>query len=158
MKNAKEVLSTFLSSSQLLEAGEITEFFSAWEKIAGTNLAAHSRINELEKGIVYIDTDHPGWIQLLKIEERRILKALQQRFPGLGIKGLRFFLRDTAVLNQKVENKNVHDSKRVQKKKTVLAEDKIAETSAKHDLYDGKQAFMQSLKRLEKIARENPRD
>ena len=41
-----------------------------WKKVLqsingdGEKLAAHSRIVDLKNNLLYIETDHPGWIQL----------------------------------------------------------------------------------------------
>lgn len=168
MKDAKEILSKFLNTSQILEAGQVHEFFSAWEQIAGANLAAHSRIKELEQGIVYIETDHPGWIQLLKIEERKILSALQKRFSGLEIKGIRFFLGAPAVHTVPAAERRsaIQDEQPASGRgEPVGAHNQEPENTAertlhtrKQDLSEGKAAILESIQRLQKLAEDNPRD
>ena len=54
--------------------------------------AVHSRIRELERGLLLVEADHPGWIQILQTKQREILSAVQRRYPELEIKGIAFRL------------------------------------------------------------------
>ena len=77
------------------------DLFSSWEKIASSVFsvngeipaaAVHSRIRELERGLLIIEADHPGWIQILQTKQAELLSAVQKRFQELEIKGLVFRL------------------------------------------------------------------
>lgn len=64
------------------------------QKISGgEKLAAHSRITDLKNNLLHIETDHPGWIQLFNMHQKRILKELKKEFPELSVKGFSFVLR-----------------------------------------------------------------
>lgn len=64
------------------------------QKISGgEKLAAHSRITDLKNDLLHIETDHPGWIQLFNMHQKRILKELKKEFPELSVKGFSFVLR-----------------------------------------------------------------
>ena len=64
------------------------------QKISGgEKLAAHSRITDLKNDLLHIETDHPGWIQLFNMQQKRILKELKKEFPELSAKGFSFVLR-----------------------------------------------------------------
>ena len=64
------------------------------QKISGgEKLAAHSRITDLKNDLLHIETDHPGWIQLFNMHQKRILKELKKEFPELSAKGFSFVLR-----------------------------------------------------------------
>lgn len=64
------------------------------QKISGgEKLAAHSRIRDLKNDLLHIETDHPGWIQLFNMHQKRILKELKKEFPELSAKGFSFVLR-----------------------------------------------------------------
>lgn len=69
-----------------------------WKKVlqkisGGEKLAAHSRITDLKNDLLHIETDHPGWIQLFNMHQKRILKELKKEFPELSVKGFSFVLR-----------------------------------------------------------------
>ncbi|MDR0512777.1 MAG: DUF721 domain-containing protein [Treponema sp.] len=54
--------------------------------------AVHSRIKELEHGVLFVEADHPGWIQILKSRQAELLLAVQTKYADLGIKSLAFRL------------------------------------------------------------------
>jgi len=82
------------------------ELFNSWEKTVcqvwphgedqkneDTPAAAvHSRIRELERGVLFVEADHPGWIQILQTKQAELLLAIQRRCPKLDIRGIAFRL------------------------------------------------------------------
>ncbi|MFI3256720.1 MAG: DUF721 domain-containing protein [Spirochaetales bacterium] len=70
-----------------------------WRKVLlhipkdGERLVAHSKILEIKNNSLYLETDHPGWIQLFNIYRRQILKALKEEFPALEIRDFSFILK-----------------------------------------------------------------
>ena len=82
------------------------ELFSSWEKTVcqvwpcGEDqknedipaAAVHSRIKELERGVLFVEADHPGWIQILQTKQAELLLAIQRRCPKLDIRGIAFRL------------------------------------------------------------------
>jgi len=83
-----------------------SELFNSWEKIVcqvwphgdvqineDTPAAAvHSRIKELERGVLIVEADHPGWIQILQTKQVELLQAIQNKCPKLNIRGIAFRL------------------------------------------------------------------
>jgi hypothetical protein len=82
------------------------ELFNSWEKTVcqvwprGEDqksedipaAAVHSRIKELERGVLFVEADHPGWIQILQTKQAELLLAIQRRCPKLDIRGIAFRL------------------------------------------------------------------
>jgi len=54
--------------------------------------AVHSRIRELERGVLFVEADHPGWIQILQTKQTALLLAVQRRYPDLDIRAIAFRL------------------------------------------------------------------
>jgi len=54
--------------------------------------AVHSRIKEIEHGVLFVEADHPGWIQILQTRQTELLKEVSRRFPELGIRTIAFKL------------------------------------------------------------------
>jgi predicted nucleic acid-binding Zn ribbon protein len=54
--------------------------------------AAHSRIRELERGILLVEADHPGWIQILQTKQKELLLAVKRRYPELDVRDISFRL------------------------------------------------------------------
>lgn len=92
MKKAGDLLNAFFDRNFVEKANDYAKLFSAWEKIAGNHAAAHSRILELDKGILQIAVDHPGWIQVLQMDRENCLSKARLLFPQMEIHGMVFFL------------------------------------------------------------------
>jgi hypothetical protein len=96
MKRAGELLSVFFDEKLLKKAKNYSDLFSSWVRIterAGIAAAAgYSRLKEFERGVILIEADHPGWVQILQTEEQRLLRNAQRLFPELNIRGISFML------------------------------------------------------------------
>lgn len=76
---------------------------TAWRKILlsikssanpneGANLAAHSRIVDFKNGVLLVEADHPGWIELLQLRKNYILKGLSFYAKKMQVETLAFRL------------------------------------------------------------------
>jgi hypothetical protein len=92
MKKAGDLLSAFFDRQMLRTAQGYSELFSSWQSIAGEKLACHSWIRELDRSILLIEADHPGWIQILQSKQADLLDRVRSRFPELTITGISFRL------------------------------------------------------------------
>lgn len=80
-----------------LEKGRLTAgVFNSWAEISEEAeipaAAAHSRIRELERGVLVIEAEHPGWVQLLQTRQNQLLRLVCKKFPELTIQGISFCL------------------------------------------------------------------
>jgi len=80
--------------------------FTSWQKIVtevwprkdGDGIedmpaaATHSQIKELDKGVLLVEADHPGWIQILQTKQSELLSAVQRRYPELEVRTISFRL------------------------------------------------------------------
>ncbi len=92
VRKASELLGNILSPAVAAKADQWSRLFGFWKRAAGDALAAHSHPVDLRNGIVFVETDHPGWIQLLQLEQTRILGMIRTSFPELDISGIAFKL------------------------------------------------------------------
>lgn len=56
-------------------------------------LSCCSRVIDLKNGILFIEVDHSGWIEILNIYKRHILEELKKKFPKIKFKTLAFFVK-----------------------------------------------------------------
>jgi hypothetical protein len=89
-RKASEIIGTILSPDVAAKAGSWSRFFGSWERAAGERLSAHSRPVDVRNGIVIVEADHPGWVQLLQLDQKRILDTIKRSFPELDITGIAF--------------------------------------------------------------------
>jgi hypothetical protein len=92
VRKASDLLGAILSPAVRDKADAWTRFSGFWKNAAGENLAAHSRVADVRNGIVFVEAEHPGWIQLLQMRQDTILDAVARTFPELGISGIAFRL------------------------------------------------------------------
>jgi len=115
MKKAGEIISALFKESfgnEFMDTARANaSLFSSWSEIVAeawqskysrrdlnANVedippaAAHSRISELEQGLLLVEADHPGWIQILQTKKQELLVTAQRRYPELGIRSIAFRL------------------------------------------------------------------
>lgn len=120
MNSAKNLLEEVLHDLNYAMGLKYSSLFKSWESIAGENLAAHSRVVDLKKGVLYIESDHPGWYQMLEMEKNSIKKKVQKQYPMLNIKEIRI-----TITRKKESNKisePVLEPGRKERKEDVSAE------------------------------------
>lgn len=92
MKKADEILLKLLGNLKVTENRSYTSLFGSWEKIAGIDIANHSELIDIKNKILFINVDHPGWIQLIQIKKKEIKRRIKSVFPELEIQDIRIFL------------------------------------------------------------------
>jgi hypothetical protein len=162
MRKAGDVLSSLFSEqfdSQLLkDARYYSGFFSAWAALteeAGVAAAvAHSRVADLDQGLLVIEVDHPGWKQILLTKQRQLLGVVQRRFPDLKIRGISFWLGKDRFISGTAEDPAEYapelpggEGENSGRNGEALAEGHKAATVTE---LPGEEDFKQSLKQLEK--------
>jgi hypothetical protein len=107
MKRAGDYLTAIIDADLFNKARTYSVFFSSWAQITQTcgiaAAAGYSRIRELEKGVLVVEADHPGWVQLLQTKAQRILVSARRRFPELDIRGISFTLSKPPLPGEPVE-------------------------------------------------------
>lgn len=64
-----------------------------WSEIAGEQIAKHSQPQYIDRFILYIQVNHPGWMPELQKAKRPILSRVQQAFANhRPIRDVRFTL------------------------------------------------------------------
>ena len=104
MKTAGEILSKFFDKDTLKNAEQMGKLFSpeVWSDLLSScklpHGVSHSRIAELEKTVLLVEADHPGWIQLLQTKQSELLNRVRRRFPEITFTGISFRLSRSDVL------------------------------------------------------------
>ena len=89
MKKASEILAKILDEKNRNLGQSYSSVFGAWSQIVGDSLAEHSRIYEIRNRSLFIEVDHPGWMQLLLFKKPQILRSVKRKYPALDIRNLR---------------------------------------------------------------------
>ena len=92
MKRVGDVLSVIFDEGLMKKAREYSTLFSCWQDLTEKNgiasAADHSWIQSLDRGLVWIEVDHPGWKQILQTKESKLLSDFRYRFPEMDISGI----------------------------------------------------------------------
>jgi hypothetical protein len=96
IKDVSSLLASFFDEGKLRRGERYSDFFSSWPSFVGLRLAAHSRVADVDKGLLIVEAEHPGWIQLLQMRQSNILEGVASRFPELALKGIVFRLSGQA--------------------------------------------------------------
>ncbi|MFP4510039.1 MAG: DUF721 domain-containing protein [Spirochaetota bacterium] len=99
MEKAGALLQVLFERLSIQDDRGFVRFFSSWRKIAGNDLADHSKLVDVRRNAAVVVVDHPGWMQLLRMQQERILKHMQREFPDLEIHTLHIYLVDERVGN-----------------------------------------------------------
>lgn len=94
MKKASDLLNDFFNIYGINDEKGYAEFFNAWVRIAGPKLSAHARAQDVRRGALIIEVNHPGWMQMLEFKKKHILKQIQKEFPKLEINRLQIRIVD----------------------------------------------------------------
>ena len=70
--------------------------FSSWDRIARevwpheeeAFARDHVKIRELERAVLLIEADHPGWVQILQTKKTEILAVVRRHHPEIEIRDL----------------------------------------------------------------------
>jgi len=96
MKRVGDLISAMFDEKFIEKTNGYSNLFSCWEDLMVKNgiaaAAGHSWIKSAEKGLVWIEVDHPGWKQILQTKESKLLHDFRYRFPNMGISGISIVL------------------------------------------------------------------
>jgi hypothetical protein len=96
IKDISSLLASFFDEEKLRRGEQYNDFFTSWPHIVGVRLAAHSHVADVDKGLLIVEAEHPGWIQLLQLRQSNILNEVAHRFPELELTGIVFRLSGNA--------------------------------------------------------------
>jgi predicted nucleic acid-binding Zn ribbon protein len=89
VKKVGDLLKEYLREKGWLSGSPYDPLFSEWPKIAGESLARHTRLVDVQKGILLVEVDHPGWLQMLKLRQAGLLEAARRAAPQAAVDGIK---------------------------------------------------------------------
>jgi len=155
MKRVGDLIPAIFDERFIEKTKGYSAFFSCWEDLMVKNgiaaAAGHSWIKKEEKGLVWIEVDHPGWKQILQTKESKLLHDFRYRFPDMGISGLSIVLcKAGSNKEQRAKSKEQREGKREERGESASASSATETTSDTQ--YDAikDEALRALLDRLEK--------
>lgn len=111
MKKAADLIGRVLDSMQDDKIQQASGFLNKWKSVIeevfpnhnnetdSPPILNHVRVLDVDKGIVHIEVDHPGWIQTMQFKRKQVVYKLQKAFPVLEIRTLAFHLAGDTIYN-----------------------------------------------------------
>ena len=93
IKKIGDILREFLSEKGWPSDDPASAVFLKWAEIVGEDIGSHSRPVEIEKNVLIVVAEHPGWVQLIGLRKKELLRTLQSAAPHAGINDLRVRLQ-----------------------------------------------------------------
>jgi predicted nucleic acid-binding Zn ribbon protein len=63
--------------------------FLNWNSLVGKPFCEHTRPVEIIEGVLFIEADHPGWLQMFSLKKDSILGLLEKKVPMADIRDVR---------------------------------------------------------------------
>lgn len=98
-----EILNSVFSNIDAARVSQGNDIINVWEETVqkiynyGPKLAGHTRVVDLKNGVLLVETDHPGWNQILNTYKDFLIKGLKMKIKDLEISTLAFKVKGTSV-------------------------------------------------------------
>ncbi len=92
MRKVGDILKDYLSERGWLTSNPYAPLFAGWNEVAGSSIAAHTRLVDVHAGVMIVEADHPGWLQMARMRKEALLSAARAVAPEARITDIRFLL------------------------------------------------------------------
>ncbi len=87
-RKASDVINALFSGFDSEGMRQSNAFVRGWSEAVGEKIASHSRVIDVDRGVLTVEVDHPGWNQQIQYMKKRVLGTLSRSFPELELKTL----------------------------------------------------------------------
>ncbi|MBP5250848.1 MAG: DUF721 domain-containing protein [Treponema sp.] len=91
----------------------------------GQNLSDHTSVVDLKNGVLLVEADHPGWIELLQLHKKYILNGLRMENSSLGIENIVFRLKGKKADIYDFQKENEAEVKKLINEKVIKEEENL---------------------------------
>ena len=89
MKKVGDLLREYLREKGWLGGNPYEQLFARWQQIVGDSMAPHARLVDVRNGILVVEVDHPGWLQMVRLRQDALLEAARSAVPTVLLDGIR---------------------------------------------------------------------
>lgn len=89
MKKVGDLLREYLREKGWLGGNPYDQLFARWPRIVGDAMAAHARLVDVRNGMLVVEVDHPGWLQMFRLRQDALLEASREAVPEVSLQGIR---------------------------------------------------------------------
>ncbi|MCK4538881.1 MAG: DUF721 domain-containing protein [Candidatus Krumholzibacteria bacterium] len=91
-KRAGAILPEVFKAMGLESRMEAVRLRAEWVEVVGKVVASRCRPGDIREGTLFVMVENNVWMQEIRFHQDRILRRIRERFPGLGVKGIRLFI------------------------------------------------------------------
>ena len=92
MRKVGDILREYLRERGWLTENPYAALFQRWSEVSGTPLAGHTRLRDVRDGVMIVEADHPGWLQMAVMRKEALLFAARRIAPPARLTGIRLVL------------------------------------------------------------------
>lgn len=166
VKNFSEVMLNTFANIEKSTLERNNKFYASWKSIItklkrsgdeqfGQKLYDHSSIVDVKNGTLLVETDHPGWSQMMQFYTKWILNGLKMYVPEMHITSIAFRVRgsDATLVSvdykDQLKSENEKMNKKIQNEENILkkyenSDDK--KNTSDTELPDSLQSMFKSMK------------
>jgi len=89
VRSIGDILKQYMRERGWLEGNPYEPLFKEWRKIAGEGIASHARLVDVHNGILLVEVDHPGWLQMVQMKSVALIAAARTIAPLAVVEGLK---------------------------------------------------------------------
>ncbi len=89
VKKIGDILAEYLRGRGWSRQDPCSKVFLEWKAIVGEPLSAHTDPGEMADGVLYIEADHPGWLQMVSLKKEYLLERIRETAPEAKITEIR---------------------------------------------------------------------
>lgn len=95
VKKVADVITHYSEKLHLFEKTGALDVYRSWALLVDEEMAAYTRLIDIERNTAIIETDHTGWAQQLMLKKRKIVQNFKKYYPQLEIETI-----DVVVVSQ----------------------------------------------------------
>lgn len=128
--NAGSIMEILFSNLNVEDSSKAVNISNDWKKIVskiksspdidekrnenlGFNISHHSRVVDLKNGVLLVEADHPGYINLLQFYKNFILKGFQMNGNKYGIKNIAFKLAGSRGFSEVTTEEREEEARKI---------------------------------------------
>jgi hypothetical protein len=82
-------------------------------RVTARKTAEHSRIAYIKNNMLYVETDHQGWAQILQTIQNKIISIINNKYENISVSSMVFlFVNDDGEMNREYEKEEIKTIKR----------------------------------------------
>jgi hypothetical protein len=86
--DSKQVLNLVLRKLNISLDNPKAAIGMKWQEIIGSRLFPHVKIVDIKGKTLVLRADHPSWAQITMMQQKKILSAVNKKYPSLAVKEL----------------------------------------------------------------------